>query len=60
MQLLVSQPRLQLVAFACAERVFHPGLTNLFEPLGVICATAHPIKILRKERMICVLAMRES
>ena len=35
------------------ERVFHPGLANLFEPLGVICATAHAIKILRNDRMIC-------
>ena len=34
--------------------VFNPGLANLFEPRGVICATAHPIEILRKERMICV------
>jgi hypothetical protein len=33
--------------------VFNPGLANLFEPHGVICATAHPKKILRKERMIC-------
>ena len=36
------------------ECVFYPGLADLFEPLGVICAAAHPIKILRKERMICV------
>jgi hypothetical protein len=26
--------------------MFKPGLANLFEPLGVIGATAHPIQIL--------------
>lgn len=46
--------KVALVEFACAERVFHPGLTNLFDPLGVICATTHSIKILRNDRMIRV------
>ena len=30
----------------------HPGLADLFEALGVICATAHAIKVLRNKRMI--------
>src|SRR5438045_9707518 len=43
-----------VVAFVRAEGVFNPRLTNLFHPLGVICTTAHPIKILGEEGMICV------
>ena len=36
----------------CCERMFKPGLANLFEPFGVIGATAHPIQILRNDWMI--------
>src|SRR5262249_54480486 len=36
----------------CGEGVLHPGLADLFEALGVICSTAHPVKILRDDRMI--------
>jgi hypothetical protein len=32
--------------------VFHPGLTDLFEPLVIGSATAHPIEILRDNRMV--------
>ena len=38
--------------FQRLEGMFHPGLANLFEALGVICATAHPIKILRNHGVI--------
>ena len=34
------------------ERVFQPGLTNLFEPLVIIRATAHSIQILWNDWMI--------
>src|SRR5262244_2795310 len=36
----------------CCERMFKPGLSNLFEPLGVIGATAHPIQVLGNDWMI--------
>src|SRR4051812_28513657 len=32
--------------------VLHPGLADLFEPLVISSATAHPIKILRDNRMV--------
>src|ERR1700738_1948759 len=38
--------------FQCLEGVFHPRLPNLFEALGVICAGAHAIKVLRDDRVI--------
>ena len=41
-------------AFQRGERVFSPGLADLFEAIVVICATAHPIKVLRDERVIGV------
>ena len=34
--------------------MFEPGLANLFEPLGVIWPAAHPIKILRNDRVISI------
>ena len=40
------------VVFQCEEGMFEPGLANLFEPLGIICPAAHPIKILRNDRVI--------
>ena len=36
----------------CCECMFKPGLANLFEPFGVIGATAHPIQILRNDGVI--------
>src|SRR5260370_33661611 len=38
--------------FQCLKRMFHPGLANLFEALVVTGAAAHPIKILRNNRVI--------
>src|SRR5215475_1759891 len=38
--------------FQCLEGVFHPGMANLFEALGVVCATTHPIKILWNNWMV--------
>ena len=38
--------------FQCLEGMFHPRLANLFEALGVICAAAHAIKILRNDGVI--------
>src|SRR6478752_9556078 len=34
------------------KSMFHPGLADLFEPLIVSSATAHPIEILRDNGMI--------
>src|SRR6478752_7384283 len=34
------------------KSMFHPGLADLFEPLIVSSATAHPIEILRNNGMI--------
>src|SRR5205823_240914 len=42
----------------CCERMFKPGLANLFEPFGVIGATAHPIQILRNDWMIGVWQLK--
>src|SRR5438093_410808 len=41
-----------VVVFQSVERMFEPGLANLFEPLGIICPGAHPIKILRNDWVI--------
>src|SRR5947208_14517086 len=38
----------------CCERMFHGGLANLFEPLGVVSSPAHPIQVLRDHRVIVV------
>src|SRR5262245_32817241 len=41
------------VVFRCCRKgVFEPGLTDLFEPLGVINSSAHPIQILGNDRVI--------
>lgn len=32
--------------------MFEPGLANLFEPLGIICPAAHPIKVLWNDWVI--------
>ena len=42
------------VIFQCKERMFEPGLANLFEPLSVIDPAAHAIKVLRDDRVIGV------
>src|SRR5437763_15788682 len=34
------------------ERVFTPGLTDLFEPLSVVSAATHSVKILRNKGMV--------
>src|ERR1051326_266738 len=39
-------------AFQCRESVFPPGLADLLEAIVVIRAAAHPIKVLRNERVI--------
>src|SRR5437867_2493871 len=41
-----------IVALQCEECVFHPGVADLFKALVIIGAAAHPIKILRNDRMI--------
>src|SRR6202035_1702869 len=38
--------------FQCLEGMFHPRVANLFEALGVICSTAHTIKVLRNDWVI--------
>ena len=40
--------------FQCSERVFEPGLANLFQVVVVIGSAAHPIKILRNNGMISI------
>jgi len=42
------------IVFQCEERMFHPGLSDLFEAIRVPCSAAHSIKILRNDRMIGV------
>ena len=42
------------VVFQSEEGMFEPGLADLFEPLGIICSAAHPIKILRDHWVIGV------
>ena len=44
------------VIFQSEERMFKPGLANLFEPLGIICPAAHPIKVLRNDWVIGIVA----
>ena len=43
-QPLVLQPKPQALSSNAIERVFHPGLADLFEALVVIGAAAHPIE----------------
>src|SRR5205823_15101701 len=38
--------------FQCLECMFHPGLANLFEAFIVIGSAAHPIEVLRHDRVI--------
>src|SRR5436190_16853979 len=33
--------------------VLYPGLSNLFEAVGVAPSPTHPIKIMRNDRMVC-------
>src|SRR6266567_9322005 len=40
------------VAFQCEERMFHPGVADLFKALVVIGAAAHPIEVLWNHRVI--------
>ena len=42
------------VGRCCRKRVLTPGLADLFEPLVVRGAAAHPVKILRNKRMTIV------
>ncbi|PYJ14574.1 MAG: hypothetical protein DME94_08915 [Verrucomicrobia bacterium] len=42
------------VVFQCQKGVLAPGLSDLFEALVVVRAAAHPIQVLRNERMIRV------
>jgi hypothetical protein len=43
--------------FQREEGMFHPGLADLFEPLGAhgAIACSHPIEILRNDRVISVI-----
>ena len=47
-------PKAAGVVFQCQERMLKPGVPNLFEALIVIGATAHPIEILRNDRVIVI------
>src|SRR5215469_6269270 len=38
--------------FQCEKSMFHPGLADLFEAVVIVRAAAHPIEILRHDRMI--------
>src|SRR5262249_12319429 len=40
------------VILVCAERVFHPGFSDLFEAIIIVSPTAHPIEVHRDNRMI--------
>ena len=51
-QLVLHVP--QTNVFQCQKRMFHPGLADLFEALGVVRAAAHAIQILRNDRVIGV------
>jgi hypothetical protein len=42
------------VVFQCCERVFHRGLTNLFEAFVIGRAAAHSVKILWNDRVIVI------
>ena len=42
------------VKLVCAERMLHPGLADLFEAIIIVSPTAHPIEVLRDNRMIGV------
>src|SRR5215471_4844689 len=42
------------VVFQCSKRMLHPRLANLFKAFGVITTAAHPVEVLRNDRVICV------
>ena len=42
----------QTLSSNASERMLHPGLADLFEPVIIISATAHPIEILRNNRVV--------
>ena len=46
------------VIFQSEERMFKPGLANLFKPLGIICPAAHPIKVLRNDWVIGIWQLK--
>lgn len=43
-----------IVKLICGEGVLHPGLADLFEAIIIVSPTAHPIEVLRDNRMIGV------
>ena|SRR2546428_14164138 len=47
-----------VVAFQCEERVFHPGVADLFKALVITGAAAHPIKILRNDWVIGIWQLK--
>ena len=49
---VIGVTRAAKAVFQREEGMFHPGVADLFEPLGVIYSTAHSIKILRNDRVI--------
>src|SRR5207237_6800210 len=51
-------PKAANVVFQRKKRVFHPGVADLFEALVVIGATAHPIKVLRNNRVISIRQLK--
>src|SRR6266511_4288916 len=51
-------PKAANVAFQRKKRVFHPGVADLFKALVVIGPSAHPIKVLRNDRMISIRQLK--
>jgi hypothetical protein len=49
---VIGVTRAAKAVFQREEGMFHPGVADLFEPLGVVYSTAHSIKILRNDRVI--------
>ena len=47
-------PKAARVVFQRQECMLQPGVPNLLKALGVVSSTAHPIEILRNDRVIVI------
>src|SRR5664279_3557045 len=47
------------VILRCSERMLHPGLANLLKAIVVARSAAHPIEILRHDRMVWIRQLVE-
>src|SRR5882724_2050805 len=51
-------PEVANVVFQRKKRVLHPGVADLFKALVVIGSAAHPIKVLRNDRVISIRQLK--